>query len=78
MILRTNAGQKKHKCTQCEYSTNLPSNLSNHNMTRSGEKLHDYVLCGKSFRHPHHLKAHMLCHAVEKAQKMHTVQLFNL
>ena len=24
MILHTNAGQKKHKCTQCEYSTNLP------------------------------------------------------
>ncbi|XP_055307451.1 zinc finger protein 740-like, partial [Sitodiplosis mosellana] len=53
---------KKHKCDQCEYSTDHKSHFNQHLLIHTGEKPHGCDLCPKRFTSKQYLRAHMKVH----------------
>merc|ERR1712228_876279 len=55
---------KRHKCSHCEYSTNIKSNLKRHIRIHTGEKpfVCSYDRCQKRFARADDLKTHIKRH----------------
>ncbi|XP_055308268.1 protein krueppel-like, partial [Sitodiplosis mosellana] len=60
-----NVSTKKHKCVQCEYSTDRKDHFNIHLLKHTGEKPHGCDFCSKRFTRKQHFHAHMKVHVEE-------------
>ncbi|KAG8193935.1 hypothetical protein JTE90_011487 [Oedothorax gibbosus] len=57
---------RRHKCPQCNYSTDVETHLRKHLLTHTGERPHACSRCGKGFTQKSHLTNHLSVHTGER------------
>ncbi|XP_022244096.1 zinc finger protein 391-like isoform X2 [Limulus polyphemus] len=61
-----NEASKKYHCKECEFSTNVSTNLRRHLLTHTGERPYKCNICEKRFTQKRDLQQHNLFHTGEK------------
>jgi KRAB domain-containing zinc finger protein len=56
----------KHKCSECDYATDVSTSYINHSRIHSGEKPFKCKECEAAFAQKHHLSSHIRKHTGEK------------
>nr|XP_042899136.1 oocyte zinc finger protein XlCOF6-like [Parasteatoda tepidariorum] len=66
VITRHEFFHAKFKCSLCPYSTNVKTNLKNHQLTHSGLRPFTCSTCGKCFSQKGNMKQHEITHIFNK------------
>ncbi|KAF8767289.1 Gastrula zinc finger protein XlCGF57.1 like protein [Argiope bruennichi] len=62
---------KVHKCSFCDYSSPILTNVKHHIMTHTGERPFSCPTCGQNFARKDYLVSHMKVHSDERPHRCH-------